>query len=135
MALSELKASGVKLSLDDFGTGYSSLNYLRHFPFDTLKLDRSFISDVPATPHARTLARAIITLAHNLNLKVVAEGIETEEQQAFLRAHGCDEGQGYYLSAPLPPGRFFEFASAAASFPGEEDVGGSGVEVHELEAH
>lgn len=114
-ALSRLKTSGVRLSLDDFGTGYSSLNYLRHFPFDTLKLDRSFISDVTTMSHAGTLTRAIITLAHDLSLNVVAEGIETEEQFAFLRAHGCDEGQGYYLHPPLPPDGFFKLAMDSAT--------------------
>lgn len=106
--LSALRALGVGLSMDDFGTGYSSLNYLNNLPFDTLKLDRSFIRDLNTEASTRTLTFSIITLAHNLGLKVVAEGIETEAQYTLLRGRGCDEGQGYYWSAPLAPEDFFE---------------------------
>jgi diguanylate cyclase (GGDEF)-like protein len=110
VVLANLKKAGVQLSMDDFGTGYSSLSYLMRLPFDTLKLDRSFISDLATRADARTLTLAIITLAHNLGLKVVAEGIETQEQLGFLRDNGCDQGQGYYFSPPLPADGFFQHA-------------------------
>jgi diguanylate cyclase (GGDEF)-like protein/PAS domain S-box-containing protein len=98
----ELKAMGVKLSIDDFGTGYSSLSYLRRFPADVLKIDQSFVTDVPASRDAAALVDAIISLAHGLNLHVIAEGVETEEQAGFLRGSGCDEVQGYLYSKAIP---------------------------------
>src|SRR4029077_16612750 len=98
--LSSLKESGVRLSMDDFGTGYSSLGYLKRFPIDTLKIDRSFVHDISTNQDGATLTRAIIHLAQNLRLKVVAEGVETEAQLAFLRANGCDEMQGYLFARP-----------------------------------
>jgi len=100
--LHEMKAIGVHLALDDFGTGYSSLSYLRHFPLDVLKIDQTFVSDLPDSPDASAIAATIITLAHNLKLKVTAEGVETEKQLAFLQAHQCDEAQGYLFSRPIP---------------------------------
>jgi len=99
--LRELKAMGLKLAIDDFGTGYSSLSYLRHFPVNKLKIDRSFIKTVPVSPDDAAITAAIISMAKNLNLRVIAEGVETGEQMAFLRAHECDEIQGYYYSKPL----------------------------------
>lgn len=101
--LTELKSSGIQLSLDDFGTGYSSLSYLRQFPFDRLKIDRSFLRDLTHDSKNAAIITAIIELAHRLNLKVIAEGVETEEQQTFLRHHQCDIMQGYYFSAPVSP--------------------------------
>jgi EAL domain-containing protein (putative c-di-GMP-specific phosphodiesterase class I) len=99
--LQDLKDMGLKLAIDDFGTGYSSLSYLRQFPVSKLKIDRSFIHDVATSSDAAAVATAVIGLAKSLNLKVIAEGVETEAQLAFLRAHECDEAQGYYFSRPL----------------------------------
>jgi len=98
-----LKESGVKLSVDDFGTGYSSLAYLKRFPIDTLKIDRAFIRDVTTNPEDAAITLAIIGLAHSLKLKVVAEGVETEDQLDFLSSHACDEMQGYYFAKPAAP--------------------------------
>jgi diguanylate cyclase (GGDEF)-like protein/PAS domain S-box-containing protein len=109
--LQELRDLGVSLAIDDFGTGYSSLSYLRTFPLSTLKIDRSFIKDLPADEDAAALTAGIIGLAHRLRMKVVAEGVETLEQLGYLRANGCDEIQGYYLSKPIGAdemGRFLE---------------------------
>jgi diguanylate cyclase (GGDEF)-like protein/PAS domain S-box-containing protein len=101
LRLRELRDLGVSLAIDDFGTGYSALSYLRTFPLGTLKIDRSFIKDLPTDEDAANLTAGIIALAHRLRMKVVAEGVETLEQLGYLRAHGCDEIQGYYLSKPI----------------------------------
>ncbi|MGE3467913.1 MAG: putative bifunctional diguanylate cyclase/phosphodiesterase, partial [Pyrinomonadaceae bacterium] len=100
--LSELRATGIQVSIDDFGTGYSSLGVLKDLPIDVLKIDKSFINDVTRNPDDAALVKTIVTLASNLRLKVVAEGVETEEQLQFLRDLGCDEWQGYLFSKPLP---------------------------------
>jgi diguanylate cyclase (GGDEF)-like protein/PAS domain S-box-containing protein len=105
-ALRAFKAMGVRIAIDDFGTGYSSLSYLQRFPVDVLKIDRSFVTDLPASDSNAAIVDAIVTLAHGLGLSVVAEGVETPEQRAFLHAHGCDEGQGYYFGRPLPLDQF-----------------------------
>ena len=99
--LNEMKKMGVKLAIDDFGTGYSSLNQLRQFPVGKLKIDRSFIRDDEPGPDAAVIATAVISLAETLNLRVIAEGVETAGQLAFLQSHDCDEIEGYYFSRPL----------------------------------
>jgi EAL domain-containing protein (putative c-di-GMP-specific phosphodiesterase class I) len=103
-----LKELGISISIDDFGTGYSNLAYLKRFPVSTLKIDIAFIRDVITNPDDAAITIAIIKMAHSLRLKVVAEGVETSDQLAFLRVHGCDEAQGYYLSMPLPGGEIHE---------------------------
>lgn len=100
--LGRLKALGIRISVDDFGTGYSSLAYLRRFPLDTVKIDRSFIRDMTTNADDQAIALAIIGMAHRLNLKVVAEGVETAEQLDFLRTQGCDQAQGFHLARPMP---------------------------------
>jgi len=99
--LNDLKVLGTSLSMDDFGTGYSSLSYLKRFPFNTLKIDQSFVRDITSDPDSATIAKTIIAMAHNLRLKVIAEGVETTGQLNYLRMHNCDEIQGYLFSKPL----------------------------------
>jgi EAL domain-containing protein (putative c-di-GMP-specific phosphodiesterase class I) len=100
--LRRLKALGVRIAMDDFGTGYSSLSNLQAFPFDKIKIDRSFISNLQRNSQAATIVRAVIALGRGLNLPVVAEGVETREQLAFLSSEACSEVQGYLFGRPLP---------------------------------
>ncbi len=122
VTLRALKAMGVRLSIDDFGTGYSSLNYLKRFPIDQLKIDKSFVDDVTNNPDDTAITLAVISLAHNMRLRVIAEGVENAAQLAFLQNNQCDEIQGYYLSRPLPSQRIMdllrgELPSAALQDP------------------
>ncbi len=98
----ELKKMGIKIAMDDFGTGYSSLSSLKQLPIDTLKIDQSFIRDVTDSPDAKAIAKTIVSMAHLLDMKVVAEGVETESHLDFLRAERCDIAQGYFFSRPIP---------------------------------
>jgi EAL domain-containing protein (putative c-di-GMP-specific phosphodiesterase class I) len=106
--LHELKLMGIKVAIDDFGTGYSSLNYLKRFPIDTLKIDRTFVSDVCKDPHDTAIVRAIINLGHALDLMVIAEGVETKEQLQYLSALECDVVQGFLFSKALSAAAFEE---------------------------
>ena len=104
--LNTIKSLGIKISVDDFGTGYSSFSYLQKFPFDILKIDRSFVQDIGNNRKNRAITKALIQMAHQLNLKVIAEGVETETELAFLIRNECDEIQGYFFSPPLPVAEF-----------------------------
>jgi len=100
-ALNALRRIGTTIAIDDFGTGYSSLVYLKRLPIDTLKIDKEFVGDLSRDPDDAAITTTVITMAHSLGLKVVAEGVETQEQMDYLREHGCDAIQGYWLSPPL----------------------------------
>ena len=112
--LEELSRMGVMVSIDDFGTGYSSMSYLRRFPIDKLKIDRSFIKDLTTHTDAASIVKAIISLGHSLQLKVVAEGVETAQQLEQLRELGCDQFQGFYRSAAVLPGEIAEFIATTS---------------------
>jgi diguanylate cyclase (GGDEF)-like protein/PAS domain S-box-containing protein len=113
--LKELRARGVQVAIDDFGTGYSSLSYLRKFPIDALKIDQSFIRQISTTPDETTLLAAVIRMGRSLNLRVIAEGVETVEELEFLQAHECEEGQGFYFSRPVLPRQFASLLEAGLS--------------------
>jgi predicted signal transduction protein with EAL and GGDEF domain len=106
-------SAGIERLGDDFGTGYSSLSYLRQFPIDTLKIDQSFVRDIDADHGNNTIVSAVIRMCNSLNLRVSAEGVETPEQLAFLQAEHCEEGQGFYFSAPIDAGAFAELRGTA----------------------
>jgi diguanylate cyclase (GGDEF)-like protein len=123
--LEQLSELGVVVAIDDFGTGYSSMSYLQRFPIDKLKIDRSFISDVASNAGDASIVRAIISLAHGLRLKVIAEGVESEEQLGILKRMGCDQYQGFYRSAAVPAAEIEKFArhdDMRSKAPGEPDI-------------
>lgn len=120
--MQRLKAIGVKLSLDDFGTGYSSLAYLKRFPIDVLKIDQSFVRNLTTDPDDAVIARSIITLGQSLQLQVVAEGVETEEQFAYLQRHRCDQIQGYFFSRPLAAADFERLLAESKAVPETRDA-------------
>lgn len=107
--LAQIRQMGITISIDDFGTGYSSLSYLKNLPVDALKIDRSFIMEIGVSPTGSSMVGAIISLAHAMNLGVVAEGVERPEELAYLKACGCELAQGYYFSKPLPADQFFQY--------------------------
>ena len=115
--LSELRQLGVRFSVDDFGTGYSSLSYLKRFPIDAVKVDRSFVQDITANPDDASITRAVITMAHNLKLKVIAEGVETEGQLSLLIANHCDQIQGYFFSRPVEAGEMEKILADRCRIP------------------
>ncbi|MOA20634.1 Cyclic di-GMP phosphodiesterase Gmr [compost metagenome] len=99
--LAQVQAMGVSIGLDDFGTGFSSLSQIKDLPIDTIKLDRSFVNDIRSSSEAGVIVTSVITLAHNLKMRVVAEGVELMDQLVYLKTAGCDEAQGYFLSRPV----------------------------------
>ena len=122
--LRRLKSLGVRIALDDFGTGYSSLSYLHSFPFDKIKIDRAFICDLEDSHHSMAIVRAVISLGRSLGLPVLAEGVETEIQHAFLAQEGCDEVQGYLTGRPLPIASYAELVGRPAAAPQERAAAG-----------
>ena len=100
--LYQLRELGVMIAMDDFGTGYSSLSYLQSFPFDRIKIDRSFVVDLATRQESRTLVRAVIELGHSLNMRITAEGVETADQLERIADKGCDEAQGFLFGRPMP---------------------------------
>jgi diguanylate cyclase (GGDEF)-like protein len=114
--LKQLKSIGIKVAMDDFGTGYSSLSYLQQFPFDILKIDRSFIQNIDQNPKSAAIAQAIITMAHQLNLRVVAEGVETLHELTFANENNCDEIQGYFFSEPITSEEFTQLLQTKNPF-------------------
>jgi len=119
-SLERLKAMGLELAIDDFGTGYSSLSYLKRFPIDRLKIDRSFVRDVTVDKDDAAIIAAIIALTRNLDLRTIAEGVETEEQLAFLRAQGCDQVQGFLLGRPAPPAEWITLLTQQRQSPSRQ---------------
>jgi EAL domain-containing protein (putative c-di-GMP-specific phosphodiesterase class I) len=133
--LQDLRGRGVQVSVDDFGTGYSSLSYLRKFAVDSLKIDQSFVSQITSAEDDVSIVTAVISMARSLKLRVIAEGVETLEQLAFLRSLGCDEAQGFYFSRPVPELQFAQLLAAgipaagkSVDGPGRRRVGSARVD-------
>ena len=128
--LDAIQSRGIRLAIDDFGTGYSSMSLMKQFPIDTIKIDRSFVRDLPVDSEDQAIAQAIISMGKALGMTVVAEGVETPEQQAFLRSHACDEMQGFLFSKPLPPKQMADLlrAEPALASPPLQPDAGSGLE-------
>ena len=118
----QLKNLGVHLSLDDFGTGYASLSYLKRYPFDTLKIDRSFVHDIDSCNDSVTLTNAIIAMGHSFNMTVIAEGVENLNQRRILRERHCDMIQGFLYSPPLPAEQFVSWATRYAEIQRTQHV-------------
>ncbi len=116
--LDAFKTLGVQLTIDDFGIGYSSLSYLKKIPIDTLKIDQSFVQDITANPKDATVVSAVISMGHSLKRRVIAEGVETPDQLAFLQAERCSEAQGYYFDRPMVAARFGKLLKTTASASG-----------------
>jgi sensor c-di-GMP phosphodiesterase-like protein len=113
--LHDLHAQGLKLAIDDFGIGYSSLSYLRHLPIHQLKIDASFVRDVPASKDAMVIIEAIVSMARSLDVQVIAEGVEQQAQADFLRRSACNAGQGFLYCRPLPPAALEDWLTAGQS--------------------
>jgi EAL domain-containing protein (putative c-di-GMP-specific phosphodiesterase class I) len=120
--LRSLKGLGIHISIDDFGTGYSCLSFLRRFPIDVLKIDQSFVNDLTVNADDAAIVVSIISLAHSLRLQVIAESVETAEQLAFLRKHGCDQMQGYYFSRPIEADAFELMLQQGSCWPSQANA-------------
>jgi EAL domain-containing protein (putative c-di-GMP-specific phosphodiesterase class I) len=115
--MNALRRKGISFSIDDFGTGYSSLSYLKRFPIDTLKIDRSFVSDAMDSKGDQEIIKTIIAMAHNLNIDAVAEGVETQEQKDFLASYGCTSMQGFLFAHPVPVDKFKDLLERQKPLP------------------
>jgi EAL domain-containing protein (putative c-di-GMP-specific phosphodiesterase class I) len=127
--LDAIQSRGIRLAIDDFGTGYSSMSLMKQFPIDTIKIDRSFVRDLPVDSEDQAIAQAIISMGKALGMTVIAEGVETVEQEAFLRSHACDEMQGFLFSKPLPAQQMAELlrAETPLASPPLQPEAGSGL--------
>jgi EAL domain-containing protein (putative c-di-GMP-specific phosphodiesterase class I) len=127
--LDAIQSRGIRLAIDDFGTGYSSMSLMKQFPIDTIKIDRSFVRDLPVDSEDQAIAQAIISMGKALGMTVIAEGVETVEQEAFLRSHACDEMQGFLFSKPLPAKQMADLLGAESRLdsPPLQPEAGSGL--------
>jgi len=127
--LEAIHSRGIRLAIDDFGTGYSSMSLMKQFPIDTIKIDRSFVRDLPVDSEDQAIAQAIISMGKALGMTVIAEGVETVEQEAFLRSHACDEMQGFLFSKPLPAKQMADLLGAESRLdsPPLQPEAGSGL--------